>query len=207
MIKRLREKFWIQIFIIYTRYLIGSAFVFASIIKIRGSRFTAESGELNPIDSSWHLFETLYQSGLYWKFLGMGQLIAGFLLMTQRYSKLGAVINLPIIANVFAITISYYFAYTPVITGLMLLANIMLILWDWNSLKVLINLKPNLDERKRLEQDVIWQILGLSLFVFIIVSNLFANQKTLLGFFPIGLLIGLSGFILGLRRRSRYKIV
>lgn len=207
MIKRLREKFWTQIFIIYTRYLIGSAFVFASIIKIRGSRFTAESGELHPIDSSWHMFETLYQSGLYWKFLGIGQLIAGFLLMTQRYSKLGAVMFLPIIVNVFVITISYYFAYTPVITGLMLLANIMLILWDWNSLKVLMNLKPNLDKQKRLEQDVIWQVLGLSLFVFIIVSNLFANQKTLLGFFLIGLLIGLTGFILGLRRRSKYKIV
>ena len=207
MIKRLRENFWIQIFIIYTRYLIGSAFVFASIIKIRGSRFTAESGELNPINSSWHFFETLYQSGLYWKFLGIGQLIAGFLLMTQRYSKLGAVMNLPIIANVFVITISYYFAYTPVITGLMLLANIMLILWDWNSLKVLINLKPNLDARKRLEQDIIWQILGLSLFVFIIVSNLFANQKALLGLFLIGLLIGLIGFVLGFRIRSKYKTV
>ena len=109
MIIKLKQKIWLQVFIIYTRYLIGSAFVFASIVKISGERFTAESGALNPINSSWHLFETLYQSGLYWKFLGCAQLLAGFLLMTQRYSKLGALINFPIIANVFVITISYYF--------------------------------------------------------------------------------------------------
>jgi hypothetical protein len=79
--------------------------------------------------------------------------------MTQRYAKLGALVNLPIIANVFVITLSYYFAYTPVVTGLMLLANIMLIIWDWNTLKVLINKKPVFNLKPRLENDVVWQIL------------------------------------------------
>ncbi len=124
---KLKNKIWAQIFIIYTRYLIGGAFVFASLIKIKGTRFTTESGEFNPINSAWHFFETMYQSGLYWRFIGVGQLIAGFLLMTQRYAKLGALVNLPIILNIFIITLSYYFAFTPVITGLMLLANLALI--------------------------------------------------------------------------------
>ena len=45
----LKNKVWLQIFIIYTRYLIGSAFVFASIVKIKGNRFTTDSGELGRI--------------------------------------------------------------------------------------------------------------------------------------------------------------
>ena len=73
---KIKEKVWIQIFIIYTRYLIDGAFVFASLIKIKGNRFTGESGELKPIYSPWHFFETLYQSGLYWKFIGVSQLNA-----------------------------------------------------------------------------------------------------------------------------------
>ncbi|MBO6534282.1 MAG: DoxX family protein [Muricauda sp.] len=135
----LKEKIVPQILIIYIRYLLGGAFVFASLIKIKGLRFTSESGALEPIGSAWHFFETMYQSGLYWKFIGMAQLIAGFLLMTQRFSKLGALINLPIILNVFIITLSYYFAYTPVITGSMLVANLLLIIWEWNEIKILCN--------------------------------------------------------------------
>ncbi|WP_298498762.1 hypothetical protein [uncultured Algibacter sp.] len=202
MLERFKQKIWLQIFVIYTRYLLGSAFVFASIIKIKGGRFTAQSGALNPIDSSWHLFETLYQSGLYWKFLGIAQLISGFLLMTQRFAKLGAVINLPIVANVFVITISYYFAFTPVITGLIMLANIMLIVWDWNTLKVLINFQPSYNKYSKLENDPIWQILGLLLFSFIVVSNLIASTKMLIPILVILLLTALVGLVVGLRKQK-----
>ncbi len=86
---KIKESKLLQIIVIYLRYLIGGTFVFASIIKIKGNRFTAISGEDMPIYSAWHFFETLYQSGIYWQFIGITQLIAGFLLMTQRYSKLG----------------------------------------------------------------------------------------------------------------------
>lgn len=82
----IKRKILPQIIIIYTRYLIGGTFVFASLIKIKGTRFTSVSGESNPINSAWHFFETMYQSGLYWKFIGVCQLLAGFLLMTQRFS-------------------------------------------------------------------------------------------------------------------------
>ena len=36
----LKQSLLLQLFIIYTRYLIGGAFVFASLIKIKGHRFT-----------------------------------------------------------------------------------------------------------------------------------------------------------------------
>lgn len=202
---RIKEKILPQIFIIYTRYLIGGAFVFASLIKIKGLRFTSESGALNPINSDWHFFETMYQSGLYWKFIGIAQLIAGFLLMTQKFSKLGALLNLPIIVNIFIITLSYYFAFTPVITGLMLLANLILIIWEWNEIKILFNLNPNFDSTVRLEKDVLWQIVGFILFLFTFVYRILVDKYNL-GFWMITcFFVGFLGLMIGLFRERKRK--
>nr|KAB8152997.1 hypothetical protein EZY14_011465 [Kordia sp. TARA_039_SRF] len=203
MLKKWKQKIWLQIFVIYTRYLIGGTFVFASLIKIKGTRFTSESGADNPINSSWHLFETLYESGLYWRFIGVAQLTAGFLLMTQRYAKLGAIVNLPIILNIFIITLSYYFAFTPVITGAMLFANFALLAWDWNELKVLFNQKPTCSEKVRLENDKIWELTGLILFLFTFGYRAFVNKYDIFFWFGGSVLIGLIGLIIGLKRRKK----
>ncbi|WP_394747826.1 hypothetical protein [Spongiimicrobium salis] len=203
--KTIKHKIWAQIFIIYTRFLIGGTFVFASVIKIQGNRFTRDSGASNPIDSAWHFFETMYQSGLYWKFIGLGQLVAGLLLMTQRYAKLGAIVNFPIILNIFIITLSYYFAYTPVVTGLMLLANILLLLWDWNEIKILFNLTPTMDEGNRLEKDKLWQITGLLLFSFTFVYRWFVLEYNIVLWGGTCLFIGLSALIMGFYRERKRK--
>ncbi len=203
--QKIKTYIWTQIFIIYIRYLIGGAFVFASIIKIKGKRFTTDSGASNPIDSAWHFFETMYQSGLYWKFIGVGQLIAGMLLMTQRYSKLGALINLPIIVNIFVITLSYYFAYTPVVTGLMLLANLILILWEWNEIKILFNLPPVIDTDYRLEKDRWWQLIGLLLFSFTFLYRLIIDKYNIGFWFVICFTIGFVGLVNGILRNKKRK--
>lgn len=205
--QKIKTLLWTQIAIIYTRYLIGGAFVFASLIKIKGHRFTTESGALNPIDTAWHFFETMYESGLYWKFIGYSQLIAGLLLMTQRYAKLGALVNFPIILNIFIITLSYYFAFTPVITGLVLLANITLIIWDWNSFKVLINKTPIIDTTLRLEHYQVWQVTGLILFLFTFIYRLFIDKYNLVLWLIACVIIGLTGLIIGLSKHKKRKHV
>lgn len=163
----LRQKKWANIFVIYLRYLIGGAFVFSAIIKIQGGRFTTDDGSSSPIDSAWHLFETLYRSGLYWKFLGWGQLIAGLLLMTQRYAALGAVMFFPITLNIFFITVSYYFAGTPVITGLLVLATIFLMMWDYKKLLPLFQTpKPYIHNTyHKVAENTLWVYIGLLLFL------------------------------------------
>jgi hypothetical protein len=176
--------------------LIGGTFVFASLIKIKGLRFTGSSGADAPIHSAWHFFETMYQSGLYWQFLGFGQLVAGFFLMTQRYSKLGAVAFYPIILNVFVITVSYNFGGTIFITGMMLLANTMLILWDWNNFRVFFNQPLIEDNPNRLEYDMIWQWTGLILFVFTASYRIYTDVYNLFFWFATCFLIGLSAFII-----------
>lgn len=206
-LQRIKEKAWLQIFIIYTRYLIGGAFVFASLVKIQGNRFTAESGAGNPINSAWHFFETLYQSGLYWHFIGVGQFIAGGLLMTQRYAKFGAVVFFPIILNIFVITISYHFAGTPLITGGMLLTTIFLLLWEWDTLKTLFNLPPDLPTKERLENDKIWTITGITMFLFTAIYRICINPYNLFLWGGICVVLGAIGLVVGLKKNNNKQVM
>ena len=79
----------VQLGIIYTRYLVGGTFVFASLITIKGHRFTQAADDASG-HSVGHFFEMMYQSGWYWQFLGWAQLVAGLLLLTQRFALLEA---------------------------------------------------------------------------------------------------------------------
>lgn len=204
--RSLKQKITVQLFIIYLRYLIGGAFVFAAIVKIKGERFTTLDGSGSPLNSPFHLFETLYQSGLYWKFLGIGQVVAGFLLMTQKYAKLGALMFLPIISNIFVITVSYDFKGTPVITGLMLLANILLVIWDWDELKILFNLTPEIENKNTWMNDKVWEITGLALFLFDASYRFFTTGYNIFLWFGICSLIAITGLIIGLKRKNLYML-
>jgi hypothetical protein len=130
----LKTKIFFKLCVIYMRYLIGFAFVFASLVKIQGKRFTS----IPPDQPIGYFFEAMYQTGFYWNFLGWCQFIAGTLLMTQRFSTVGAMMFFPIILNVFMITHSINFGMgTPLITTLMLLGTIFLLLWDYKKLTIL----------------------------------------------------------------------
>lgn len=203
-LSRLRNHILPQLFIIYTRYLIGAAFVFASVVKLQGKRFTTIDGINEPINSAWHMFETLYQSGLWWKFLGLGQIIAGLLLMTQRYAKLGALMFLPIIANVFVITVSYDFHGTPVITGLMLIANIILVLWDWDEIKILINKTPVIKPRNSFESMRVWEATGLLLFLFTAIYRISVPGYNIFFCIIICMIIGITGLVTGLVQNKKH---
>lgn len=193
------------VFIIYTRYALGGALVFASIIKIKGKRFTTESGEKYPIDTAWHMFETFYQSGLFWEFIGWTQLLIGALLMTQKWSRLGSFLCFPLTLNIFVITLSYYFAYTPVITGLMVLANLLLILWEWPALKVLLNLTPQLKKPTALEAHPIWSITGILLFLFTVIYRSAVLRYDLLLWLSVCLMIGTAAFLTAVFKLSIFR--
>lgn len=216
-IATLKKSKTLQIFTIFLRYLIGAAFVFASIVKIQGHRFTTDSGAGSPINSAWHFFETMYASGLYWHFIGWGQLIAGLILMTQRWSTFGAVAFLPIIINIFVITISYEFAGTPAITFLMLLANIYLLMWDWNKLKLLFitNNFEYRDDNPPFSKLNTWAFLGIFYFVLVLIMKIGSTYLIkinsinpffyILGLFGFAVIVGLILIIFELRRTKRYQ--
>lgn len=168
-----------QIFTISLRYLLGSAFVWASILKIKGIRFTPFSGESSPINSLPHLLESMYQSGFYWYFIGVGQLVAGFLLMSQIFSTLGAIAFFPIILNIVVLTLYFDSPGILAITSLMLLANTYLLLWDWNKLKFVVLNNPGdyTDQSTQFSSKRIWMYLGILLFIAIVIFRIVTTRN------------------------------
>lgn len=207
----LKATLFFKLVVIYLRYVIGFAFVFASIVKIRGERFT-----LMPVDTPvGYFFEAMYQSGFYWNFLGWSQFIAGALLMTQRFATVGAMIFLPIILNVTLITHSVDFGSgTPVITTLMLLGTVFLLLWDYQKWIILfqrdhlIRLDMTQTPEDRFMTHPVWIVAGVLFILFTIGFNglLFSGYNIMLPSAGLLLLTGIVAFIYMMvwRRRSRH---
>ncbi|WP_449389383.1 DoxX family protein [Chryseobacterium lineare] len=128
--EKLRTNRFNQWIIINLRYLVGFAFFPSGLVKIAGERFT----EVSTAEPIGYFFEALYQSGFYWNFLGLAQVVAGILLMTQRFAVLGNLIFLAILSNIWMITISLSFTGTWVITSLMMIAVIIMLIWDKHKL-------------------------------------------------------------------------
>ena len=121
-------------FTLGTRLLLACGFLPTGLLKVLGRRFTVMPPE-TPIG---FLFEALYQGGgPYWRFIGLCQVIASILLLVPRTALLGGILFVPIIANIFVITVSYGFVGTPFITGPMLLAALWLVAWDWHRIRPL----------------------------------------------------------------------
>jgi len=76
-------------------------------------------------------FEAMYQTGGYWRFFGLSQVLAGALLPIPATAFYGAVMFVPIRVNVMVIAIAIEFKGTSVVTVAMLLANLWLLAWDW----------------------------------------------------------------------------
>lgn len=99
-INRLRQNKWMNYYILFTRFLIGFAFIPSGLSKLVGDRFTT----IPTTEPIGYFFEGFYQTGLYWNFLGLCQVTAAFLLITQRYATIGALLFLGIITNIVVIT-------------------------------------------------------------------------------------------------------
>ncbi len=168
----------VQILTIFVRYLLGIAFVWASILKIKGIRFEPQSGENAPINSLSHLLETMYRSGFYWYFIGWGQFTAGLLIMSQIFSTLGAVMYFPIILSIFILTTAFQSYVFLTMTSLMLIANIYLLLWDWNRLKFIILYKPDeyVDQSTQFSRQKVWTYIGILLFILILIFRIISTR-------------------------------
>jgi uncharacterized membrane protein YphA (DoxX/SURF4 family) len=114
-----------------TRLLLFLAFLPSGLKKMMGERFTI----LSIDDPVGFFFEGLYRTGFYWNFLGFMQLLVGILLLIPKTAFVGAILYLPIVINIFIIVVSMNFKGTPIIAGLMLLANLYLLFWDYKKLK------------------------------------------------------------------------
>ena len=117
---------WLRRFTLANRLLLAMAFLPTGLVKATGQRFTIMSVD-TPVG---YFFEAMYQTGPYWVFIGVVQVVAAILLLIPRTAALGAVLFLPVALSVFLITWGVGFGNTVYVTGGMLLAATYLVCWD-----------------------------------------------------------------------------
>lgn len=208
LIDYLKQRWIIKLFVIYLRYLIGFAFVFASIVKIKGERFTS----IPTTEPVGYFFEAMYQSGFYWNFLGWAQFVSGALLMSQRFSTIGAFVFFPVILNVCLITNSIDFGSgTPVITTLMLSGTLFLLLWDYKKWIILfyqdhhIKLDLTQQPKDRFMTDPVWTVAGVTFILLTVAVQINKpSQSLIISWLGTMLLVGIIALLAGwMRYRKR----
>jgi hypothetical protein len=126
----LRRNRWLRWFAIFCRLALALGFIPAAIVKVSGERFTGLPSN-HPLG---HYFDALLLTGFYYTFIGAAQMTAALLLLIQRTALIGAIFYFPIILNIFVLTNATRFDGTRIVT-LMLLANLFLLVWDYDRLK------------------------------------------------------------------------
>ncbi|MCD9853108.1 DoxX family protein [Epilithonimonas sp. JDS] len=172
MYSKLRNNRTLNLLIIGIRFLVGFAFIPSGLKKVLGERFTS-IGTDHPIG---YFFEAMYRTGFYYEFLGFCQLLAAFLLFTQKFATLGALMFFGIILNICVLTISMHFTGTWIITSLMLFAGTVLLVWDWNKLKPILGLKIS-ETHDYKEPNYKWQIAGFILFIILLSSSILLKSN------------------------------
>jgi len=129
---------WFRGFTSFCRVALALGFVPSGVVKIMGERFTALPAN-HPLG---HYFDALYQTGSYYTFIGVGQIITAILLLIPRTALLGAIVYFPTILNICVLAYATRFEGTR-ITTLMLLANIYLLCWHYDRIKYILPFKQS----------------------------------------------------------------
>lgn len=157
MFYKLQQYQSVQWIIIHIRYLIALAFVPSGYTKLMGERFT----QLPKSEAVGQFFETMYQSGMYYHFLGSAQIVTAVLLMTQRFALLGTFLFLAITSNIWMITLSLPFKGTWVITSLMMVAGLILLYWDKNRIAILYSDRNRPEKKYAPKASKLWINAGI----------------------------------------------
>jgi uncharacterized membrane protein YphA (DoxX/SURF4 family) len=113
--------------VLVLRIVLGFAFVPSGLKKIMGEPFTAP-GNTGIFHEFLHAF---HGTGLFYHFVGITQLLAAFLLMTQFFGALGAMIFLPICAGILVLCWGGGAIPTAIVVTAMVLGVFFLLFWDF----------------------------------------------------------------------------
>ena len=132
-----KENKWYGYFAIFCRVTLAIALLISGSVKIKGERFAAGLSHNHPLGQ---YFDALLNTGYYYTFIGVSQVIVAILLLIPRTALLGAIASFPIILNICVLTYAVRFEGTRAAT-FMLLANLFLLCWDYNRLKSILPFK------------------------------------------------------------------
>jgi uncharacterized membrane protein YphA (DoxX/SURF4 family) len=123
---RARAARWLNLAVVNLRLLVGFAFVPAGLKKVLGQPFT-DPGNSGPFHDFLHAF---HATGAFYRFVGVLQLTAALLLMTQRWARLGTWIALPIITAIMVFCWSTNVVPTAIVATLLFAGVVSLAAWD-----------------------------------------------------------------------------
>ncbi|MDX2089630.1 MAG: hypothetical protein SFX73_17375 [Kofleriaceae bacterium] len=135
LLARARRTRWVNVAVVNLRFLIAFAFVPAAMKKVLGQPFTDPTNH-----GAFHDFLHAFRAtGWFYQFVGVMQLLAATLLMTQRFATLGAALALPILSAIMVFCWSTGVVPTATVATLMWLGTVGLLAWDvdrWRALFV-----------------------------------------------------------------------
>jgi len=129
---------WYWLFSIFCRFSLAFGFFAAGMVKILGERFASGLSAIHPMGS---YLEALHHTGYYYTFIGIVQVIAAVLLLIHRTVLLGALLYFPIVLNICILSFAVRFEGSLVTSPLMVLANLFLLVWNYDRLKYVLPLK------------------------------------------------------------------
>lgn len=134
---KIKENRWYWLFSIFCRLTLAFAFITAGIVKITGERFASGLSIKHPMGA---YLEALHHTGYYYTFIGIAQVAAAILLIIPRTVTLGALLYLPIIVNIWLLSFAVRFEGSFVTSPLMVLANLYLLVWNYDRLRYILPL-------------------------------------------------------------------
>ncbi len=111
------------------RWTLAAAFIVPGLAKLALGDGIHRGGAEMPV------FDALHSVGAYWRFLGLGQVIGGLLLLAPRTAALGALVCLPIVANIVVLVFALPFhAADRAAIALLLAGHLAVVAWEWPRL-------------------------------------------------------------------------
>lgn len=135
---KVKQNRWVWIFSIFCRVTLAFGFLAGGFVKIIDERFASGLSIIHPMGS---YLNALHQTGYYYTFIGIVQLLAAAFLLIPRFVFLGALLYFPIILNIFILSYAVRFEGSLLTSPLMLLANIFLLCWHYDRLKFILPIK------------------------------------------------------------------
>ncbi|MDF7816856.1 hypothetical protein P1X15_04580 [Runella sp. MFBS21] len=119
--------------VLLIRLFLGYLFTSSGLCKLTEGQFGQLIGP--PL-----LIQQLTPHGLrtFGFFVAISQVLAGALVLSQRYSLLGLIMLIPMNLGILMVTISQQWQGTPYVDAVFTLLNILALLYEWNSLKFFI---------------------------------------------------------------------
>jgi uncharacterized membrane protein YphA (DoxX/SURF4 family) len=123
----------IDFVVLLTRLFLGYLFLSSGLCKLT-------EGEFGQLIGPPLLIKSLTPYGLagFGIFIATSQVVIGALILSQRFSLLGLVALVPINASMVAVTISQNWRGTPFVDAVFLLMNVLVLLYEWPTLKVFV---------------------------------------------------------------------